>query len=133
MLRSIIRGERRREASPNDRVKFATYRRDSEGGLDYAGNRHYDNVTGRFMEADPHHGRADAGNPHIWNRHRYGGMIRSDTVMRLGSRRKRWAMLLGHGLRIASKTQSCAKPGRRDHHLRGHERIQRFAAKAAFK
>ena len=55
----------------NDRVKFATYRRDSESSLDYAGNRYYDNVTGRFMTADPYGGSGVAGNPQSWNRYGY--------------------------------------------------------------
>ena len=45
----------------NDRVKYATYRRDAESSLDYAGNRYYSNVTGRFMSADPYWGERERG------------------------------------------------------------------------
>ena len=59
-------------AAPNDRVKFATYRRDSESGLDYAWNRYYSNTTGRFLTPDPYKGSADPYNPQSWNRYGYG-------------------------------------------------------------
>ncbi len=64
-------GEERGTVTADDRVKFATYRRDSESSLDYAGNRYYDNVTGRFMTADPYGGSGVAGNPQSWNRYAY--------------------------------------------------------------
>ena len=64
-------GEERGTVTANDRVKFATYRRDSESSLDYGGNRYYDNVTGRFMTADPYGGSARAGEPQSWNRYAY--------------------------------------------------------------
>ncbi len=65
-------GEEKFGSSPNDRVKFATYRRDSESGLDYAWNRYYDNATGRFLTPDPYEGSADPYNPQSWNRYGYG-------------------------------------------------------------
>jgi RHS repeat-associated protein len=37
---------------PADREKFATYTRDSVTGLDYAVNRYYNSVSGRFLLAD---------------------------------------------------------------------------------
>ena len=54
-------GEERGTVTANDRVKFATYRGDSESSLDYAGNRYYDSVTGRFMTVDPYGGSAGRG------------------------------------------------------------------------
>ena len=67
----------------DDRVKFATYRRDSESSLDYAGNRYYDNVTGRFMTADPYlansGGPGNVSDPQSWNRYAY---TRGDPVNR---------------------------------------------------
>ena len=65
-------GEEKFGSSPNDRVKFATYRRDSESLLDYAWNRYYDNTTGRFLTPDPYKGSADPYNPQSWNRYAYG-------------------------------------------------------------
>ena len=65
-------GEEKFGSSPNDRVKFATYRRDSESLLDYAWNRYYDNTTGRFLTPDSYKGSADPYNPQSWNRYGYG-------------------------------------------------------------
>ncbi len=65
-------GEEKFGSSPNDRVKFATYRRDSESGLDYAWNRYYDNATGRILTPDRYQGSADPYNPQSWNRYGYG-------------------------------------------------------------
>ena len=65
-------GEEKFGSSPNDRVKFATYRRDSESLLDYAWNRYYDNTTGRFLTPDSYKGSADPYNPQSWNRYAYG-------------------------------------------------------------
>ena len=68
-------GEERGTVTADDRVKFATYRRDSESSLDYAGNRYYDNVTGRFLSPDPY--MANSGGPGVpsdpqsWNRYAY--------------------------------------------------------------
>ncbi len=65
-------GEEKFGSSPNDRVKFATYRRDSESLLDYAWNRYYSNTLGRFLTPDPYKGSADPYNPQSWNRYGYG-------------------------------------------------------------
>ena len=76
-------GEERGTVTANDRVKFATYRRDSESSLDYGGNRYYDNVTGRFMSPDPYMansgGAGDVSDPQSWNRYAY---TRGDPVNR---------------------------------------------------
>jgi RHS repeat-associated protein len=54
----------------DQRTKFATYYRDS-AGLDYAGQRYYSNVTGRFLTPDPGGMAADASDPGSWNRYAY--------------------------------------------------------------
>jgi RHS repeat-associated protein len=54
----------------DQRTKFATYYRDS-AGLDYAGQRYYSNVTGRFLTPDPAIGSAGPNNPQSWNRYSY--------------------------------------------------------------
>ncbi len=55
----------------DQRTKFATYYRDS-AGVDYAGQRYYSNVTGRFLTPDPMGiGTADPSNPGSWNRYTY--------------------------------------------------------------
>ena len=46
--------ERNSPQLPNDQVKFATYTRDSATGNDYADQRYYTSVLGRFMTPDPH-------------------------------------------------------------------------------
>lgn len=56
-----------------DRVKFATYYRDSTSTLDYARNRYYSRAIGRFTTPDPYGGSAKPGNPQSWNRYAYAG------------------------------------------------------------
>jgi RHS repeat-associated protein len=43
-------------STPNDREKYATYARDSATGLDYAVNRYYASIWGRFLSPDPQDG-----------------------------------------------------------------------------
>jgi RHS repeat-associated protein len=60
-------------ATSDQRTKFATYYRDS-AGLDYAGQRYYSNVTGRFLTPDPGGlSTADPKDPGSWNRYAYVG------------------------------------------------------------
>ena len=58
---------------PNDQEKFATYTRDSATGLDYANQRYYSSIVGRFTRPDPYGGSASFGNPQSWNRYSYVG------------------------------------------------------------
>ncbi len=58
-------------STTNDRVKFATYRRDSESNLDYAWNRYYNNATARFMSPDPSSGSTSPASPESWNKYSY--------------------------------------------------------------
>ena len=62
--------ERNAPQLPNDQVKFATYTRDSATGNDYADQRYYTSVLGRFMTPDLVSGQAT--NPQSWNRYNYG-------------------------------------------------------------
>ncbi len=55
----------------NDREKYATYTRDSVTGLDYAMNRYYSSVWGRFTSPDPYGGSASPSSPQSWNRYGY--------------------------------------------------------------
>jgi len=58
----------------NDRQKYATYTRDSLTGLDYAMNRYYSSLWGRFLSPDPHQANmGGAGDPGSWNRYAYAG------------------------------------------------------------
>ena len=56
-------------------MKFATYTRDSATGNDYADQRYYTSVLGRFMTPDRYESRsggpADPLNPKTWNRYSY--------------------------------------------------------------
>jgi RHS repeat-associated protein len=62
-------------ATANDKIKFATYLRDGESGVDYAMNRYYSSPTGRFLTADPYGanngGSGDPSDPQSWNRYAY--------------------------------------------------------------
>ena len=57
----------------NDKDKFATYYRDSVSGLDYAQNRYYSSVYGRFLSADQLRQSAELDDPQSWNRYVYVG------------------------------------------------------------
>ena len=46
-------GEQRGTPSSDNTEKFATYYRDGDTGLDYAENRYYSSVSGRFASPDP--------------------------------------------------------------------------------
>jgi RHS repeat-associated protein len=57
-------------ATPNDRVKFATYTRDNGGG-DYADQRYYSPGGGRFVTPDPYMASGGVLSPSSWNRYAY--------------------------------------------------------------
>jgi RHS repeat-associated protein len=59
--------------------KFATYWRESASGLDYADQRWYSSVAGRFLTADPYQASGGVGNPGSWNRY---GYVEGDPVNR---------------------------------------------------
>jgi RHS repeat-associated protein len=66
-------GEYEGTASGDD-VRFATYVRDSATGLDYAMNRYYASIIGRFLSPDPYKrriGADDPANPQSWNQYVY--------------------------------------------------------------
>jgi RHS repeat-associated protein len=59
-------------SSANDREKFATYTRESATGLDYANQRYYASVYGRFTSPDPSGTSAVyMPNPRSWNMYAY--------------------------------------------------------------
>jgi RHS repeat-associated protein len=93
-------GEEKSGSSPNDRVKFATYRRDSESLLDYAWNRYYDNATGRYLTPDPYKGSADPWNPQSWNRY---GYALGDPV----GRNDPWGLCTINGVQYADGSSPC--------------------------
>jgi RHS repeat-associated protein len=69
---------------------FETYQRDATTGFDYAQNRYYANVAGRFLTADPFAGSARGGAPQSWNRYTYvlGDPINSNDSDGLDSTQK---------------------------------------------
>ena len=71
----------------DEQLKFATYRRDSESRLDYAGNRYYSAPMGRFLSADPYGGSMDPSNPQSFNRYAYvmGDPVNRNDVTGLGA------------------------------------------------
>ena len=72
-------GESKGSNNPQDTWSYATYWRDSAGGLDYANNRYYSNVYGRFMTPDPYTNSGRLSDPQSWNRYSY---TRGDPVNR---------------------------------------------------
>jgi RHS repeat-associated protein len=60
-----------------DRTKFATYYRDAGTGLDYADQRYYDRLSGRFLTADPYMASGGPADPGSWNRY---GYVQGDPV-----------------------------------------------------
>jgi len=84
-------GEDRYSPNPsnpaNDQEKFATYTRDSASGLDYAMNRYYSSVIGRFQTPDPYEPSAHPNYPQSWNRYAYvdgdpvGGLDTTDLFL----------------------------------------------------
>jgi RHS repeat-associated protein len=68
-----------RGTNPQDTWNYATYWQDSATGLDYADQRYYGNVQGRFMTPDPYQASGNPSNPQSWNRYAY---TRGDPVNR---------------------------------------------------
>jgi RHS repeat-associated protein len=62
-------GEELGESGTQEKHHFTTYESDLETGTDYAENRQYAQMMGRFMRVDPIGGAA--GNPQSWNRYAY--------------------------------------------------------------
>ena len=59
-------------ASPQNTEKFGTYFRDQSTVLDYARNRYYSSIMGRFLTPDP--SKSDAmADPGQWNKYAYAG------------------------------------------------------------
>jgi RHS repeat-associated protein len=74
-------GEQKSGTAANEQYKFATYWRDGESGLDYAGSRFYSSTLGRFLSADQYQANTGGpGDPQSWNRYAYAG---GDPVNRL--------------------------------------------------
>jgi RHS repeat-associated protein len=64
-------GEVKGATNPQNAWSFATYWQDSASGLDYANNRYYSNMVGRFMTPDPSRSNRGPTNPQSWNRYAY--------------------------------------------------------------
>jgi RHS repeat-associated protein len=64
-------GEDFAESSEQQKHHFTSYERDPESGLDYAINRSYQPLTGRFVQADPYRASGYIVAPQSWNRYRY--------------------------------------------------------------
>jgi RHS repeat-associated protein len=60
-----------RTTTTNDREKFGTYFRDTSTGWDYADQRYYDSMNGRFRTPDPSMDNVDYKNPVSWNAYAY--------------------------------------------------------------
>lgn len=64
-------GEQQSGAMGDGREKFGTYTRESSTGLDYANQRYYASVYGRFNTPDPYRASSGASDPGSWNRYSY--------------------------------------------------------------
>jgi len=53
--------------------KFGTYHRDQTTGLDYADQRYYAGLSGRFLSSDPYESSGGSSEPGSWNRYPYVG------------------------------------------------------------
>jgi len=58
-----------RTPTANNKDKFATYFRDASTGLDYADQRFYSSISGRFASADPYQASGGSTDPNSWNRY----------------------------------------------------------------
>jgi len=54
--------------------KFGTYHRDATSGLDYADQRYFAGLSGRFLSSDPYEASGGAAEPGSWNRYPYVGV-----------------------------------------------------------
>ena len=70
-------GENFTETGTQDKYHFTTYERDEEAGLDYAVNRGYSSVLGKFQSADPYRASGYKVDPQSWNRYAY---VRNDVI-----------------------------------------------------
>jgi RHS repeat-associated protein len=70
-------GEPFGESGTQDKKHLTSYERDVETGTDYAVNRQYAHIVGRFMRVDPLAG--SIGDPQSLNRYAY---VRSDPINR---------------------------------------------------
>ncbi|MFY9608376.1 MAG: RHS repeat-associated core domain-containing protein [Blastocatellia bacterium] len=65
-------GEDFGESGIQEKHHFTSYERDPESGAaDYAVNRYYSSLVGRFPDPDPYAGSVDQENPQTWNRYAY--------------------------------------------------------------
>jgi RHS repeat-associated protein len=67
----------------SDTEKFGTYYRDQRTNLDYADQRYYSSVYGRFLTADPYKASGGVSDPASWNRYAY---TRGDPINRYDPR-----------------------------------------------
>ncbi len=70
-------------STANDHEKFATYTRDSYTGLDYADQRFFASIYGRFNTPDPYQASGGPDEPASWNRYAY---TRGDPINRVDPR-----------------------------------------------
>ena len=74
-------GEQQGGGIGDGREKFATYTREVGSGLDYAGQRYFSPVYGRFTSADRYSASAAAGDPADWcSSHPYDAACASATT-----------------------------------------------------
>ena len=68
-MRYFPYGQEMTPAAANEQDKFGTYLRDAATGLDYANQRYYSPVFGRFLTGDPYLASGGSFDPASWNRY----------------------------------------------------------------
>ena len=66
-------GEEMGPSTAGNVEKFGTYHRDATTGLDYADQRYFAGLSGRFLSGDPYEASGGAAEPGSWNRYPYVG------------------------------------------------------------
>lgn len=60
-------------ATAGNQDKFGTHHRDATSGLDYADQRYFSGLQGRFLASDPYEASGGPNEPGSWNRMAYVG------------------------------------------------------------
>lgn len=72
------------ESGMQEKHHFTTYEREGASGLDYALNRYYSPIVGRFNSADPYQASNELDDPRSWNRYSYTRNVVTNRVDPLG-------------------------------------------------
>jgi RHS repeat-associated protein len=94
-------GEDLNTSGTTDKHRFTSYERDTESGLDYAVNRGFSPVLGRFQSSDPYKPGTGLIDPQSWNRFSYAANDPINRIDRLGLFREELVNFFGQILYYA--------------------------------